>query len=249
MSAASRAVLEDCLYLNWALPRSLLPEPPEPLRYDIREWQGGEVVFASGLLFRHRRLRFRLLPLARISYPQFQLQLCTIDQDGTPSVLIRSILLPVWVAPGARWIADQPARTADFAYPGPGSSVSGPRRWEVWRTSALVVEAEPGSPQIGDGPVLGPWERTVKYMCCRPVAYAIGARGLHHLSFEGGADNVMPMKARIAKEELLNRCLGIDSELPWPQLHSAWLCPPMTASLVAARTPVRTVGTRIPAPG
>ena len=249
MLSASRAVLEDCLYLNWALPRSMLPEAPEPLRYDVREWQGGEVVFASGLLFRHRRLRFRFIPLARVSYPQFQLQLCTIDEDGTPSVLIRSILLPVWVAPGARWIADQPARTADFSYPEAGSSVSGPRRWEVWRNSALVVDAEPGSPKTGGGPRLGTWERTVKYMCRRPVAYAIGARGLHHLSFEGRADNVMPMKAVVEKSDLLNRCLGTELEAPWPELHSAWLCPPMTASLIAARLPVRPVGPRIPAPG
>jgi len=227
----------------------MLAEPPAPLRYDVREWQGGEVVIASGLLFRHRRVRFRFLPLARISYPQFQLQLCTIDQDGTPSVLIQSILLPVWVAPGARWIADQPARTADFSYPRPGSSVAGRSEWRVSRNSALVVEAEPGSPSVGVGPQLGSWERTVSYMCRRPVAYAIGARGLHHLSFEGGADNVLPMKAVVKNKDLLNRCLGTESEMPWPELHSAWLCPPMTASLVAAQMPVRSVRTRVPAPG
>ena len=43
--------------------------------------------------------------------------------------------------------------------------------------------------------------------------------------------------------------LGTDREAPWPELHSAWHCPPMTASLIAERLAVRSVGTRIPAPG
>ncbi len=254
MPTTGRAVLEDCLYLNWALPRAGLPEPPSPLRYDVLESESGEVVFASGILCRHRRARFRFLPLARVSYPQFQLQLCTLDGDGAPSVWIRSILLPAWVTPGARWIADQPARTADFSYPRSVSAATGRCVWKVSRGATLTVEAEPGSPSLGDGPALGSWERTVSYLGRRPAAYATGARGLHHLLFEPATDNVVPMTATVRRNDLLGKCLSMGNGAgrvgeDWPELHSAWLCPPMAASFVAARVPVGPVGNRIPAPG
>jgi hypothetical protein len=243
-----RTALENCLYLNWALPRAMLPDPPGALRYDVRDWQGGEAVFASALFFRQATPRFRFIPLPRVSYPQFQLQLCTLDSDGTPSVLIRSLLLPAWVTPGARWLAGQPARTAELSYPRSIETVAGPAEWRIARHGSLAVEAEPGSPMVGGGPALGPWERTVSYFCRRPVAYAMGTRGLHRIEIETEPGTVLPMKAVLREDRLLHECLG-SGEREWPSLHSAWLCPPMIASLVVGEAATQPVGARIPAPG
>src|SRR4029079_191795 len=70
-----RTLVRDCLFLNWALPASALPEPASPLRYQLHSWQGEDWVFASAVLFHQEGLHFEGLPLPRLSYPQFNLRL------------------------------------------------------------------------------------------------------------------------------------------------------------------------------
>ena len=228
-----RSVLEDCLYLNWTLPRALLPELPSALRYDVRDWQGGEAVFASALFFRQRGFRLNYLPLVRLSYLQFQLQLCTLERDGTPSVLLRSVLLPAWAAPGARWLAGQPARAARLEFDcGAGSEALVRSRWTVTGPAGLRVTTEPASPQIGEGPVLGGWERTVSYFTQRPLAYSVGGGRLKRIELTSEPVTVVPVRAEVEDRGLLAACLGTETAETLPALHSAWVCPPIVASLV-----------------
>ena len=148
-----RTNVRDCLYLNWTLPAEGLPAPPEPLRYDLRQRDGTDVVLASALLFRQDGLRFTSLPLPHVDAPQFQLHFCTLDEDGVPSVLIRTVLVPSWFAPGARWVTRQPARAARLLYP--ASTADGDSwRWEVRRGSKLVVDQETtcGTPFVSTAP-------------------------------------------------------------------------------------------------
>ncbi len=248
-----RSVLEDCLYLNWALPREALPEPPPALSYDLRDWEGGEAVFASALFFRQRGFRLNYLPLVRLSYLQCQLQLCTLDRDGTPSVWIRSVLLPSWVAPGARWLAGQPARPATLSRDAAeGEEALARACWRVACRGELAVTTEPSSPGIGAGPVLGDWQRTVSYFSQRPLAYSLGRRGLRRIELTCEQVSVVPVKTRIEDRGLLTGCLGlIDAGADTvPEPHSAWVCPPMVASLLLLRQAKPAPGTQgVPIPG
>lgn len=248
-----RSVLEDCLYLNWALPREALPDPPPALRYDLRDWQGGQSVFASALFFRQRGFRLNYLPLVRLSYLQCQLQLCTLDRDGTPSVWIQSVLLPAWVAPGARWLAGQPARAATLSFDAVGGEEALARaRWRVSCQGELAVTTEPASPTIGAGPVLGGWQRTVSYFSQRPLAYSQGRRGLRRIELTCEEVSVVPVKAEIEDRGLLAACLGLETarDEPVPEPHSAWVCPPMVASLLLLPDAEPAPGTQeVPIPG
>lgn len=248
-----RSVLEDCLYLNWALPREALPDPPAALRYDQRDWEGGKAVFASALFFRQRGFRLNYLPLVRLSYLQCQLQLCTLDGDGTPSVWIQSVLLPPWVAPGARWLAGQPARAAALSLESGERGVAARARWRVRCDGRLAVTTEPASPELGAGPVLGDWARTVSYFSQRPVAYAAGRRGLRKIELTCEEVTVVPVRTEIEDEGLLAGCLGLEAAgtgAAVPEPHSAWVCPPMVASLLLLADGEPAPGTQeVPIPG
>jgi hypothetical protein len=77
-----RTLIRDCLYLNWALPVSSLPELPEPLRYESHPFQEEPHAFASALLFRNERLHLAAMPFLRLTYPQFNLRLYVLDGEG-----------------------------------------------------------------------------------------------------------------------------------------------------------------------
>src|SRR5260370_1362983 len=97
-----RTVVRDCLFLNWALPADALPEPPAPLRYQRHAWQGRDYAFVSALLFHHDAVRWSAFPLLRVGYPQLNVRLYVLDEDGMPAVWFMRELMPAWAAPGAR---------------------------------------------------------------------------------------------------------------------------------------------------
>ena len=219
-----RTLVRDCLYLNWALPVDSLPEPPAPLRYEVHEWQGRRLVFASALLFRQHGLRLAALPLPRLSYPQFNLRLYVFDGDGVPSVLFRRMLVPAWAVPGG-WLARQPMRAGRFAYPRlPSGDGAGQWRWRVSDGGALEVEARAGSPATGEGPRFSSWEAMVQYFRRRSRGYSEGRTGLHRIDTEPPQTAVWPLAVQVGEARLLERLLSIE---PWPALHSAFLCPEM----------------------
>ncbi len=233
-----QTVVRDCLFLNWALPVSALPEPPSPLRYQLHEWHGADHVFATAQLFHLDAVRWSSLPLPRVGYPQLSVGLCVLDGEGVPAVLFLRALMPVWVAPGARLLSHQPAAGAWLDFPRPSRGVSGGGgdswRWRARCGGTLTVRASLHSPRYGEGPHLGSWDETVRYIQERPRGYAEGGGTLHRVdSPHAPAGNVWPLAAEVRGDaELLDRLLsqlshGNGNAAAWPEPHSAWLCPEM----------------------
>ena len=229
-----RTVVRDCLFLNWALPVEALPEPPAPLRYQRHAWQGRDHVFASALLFHHDAVRWSAFPLLRVGYPQLNVRLYVLDEDGVPAVLFQRELMPAWVAPGVRLVSHHPAASARLDFPRP-SRQSGADSWQ-WRAErggTLTVRAWVHSPSFGEGPRLGSWDETVRYFQDRPRGYAVRGGALHRVDAshpQVGA--VWPLAAEVGGDALLRRLLPQDGHGAWPALHSSWLCPEMPFSIV-----------------
>ena len=93
--------VQDCLWLNWAVPEEALPPVPKPLAYDVCKTPEGGFVFVSARLFRQHGLGSGM-KLPGVSYPQCLLQACALDGDGLECTWIFSVLLPNWLADGRR---------------------------------------------------------------------------------------------------------------------------------------------------
>ncbi len=230
----------DCLYLNWALPRSTAPVLPEPLSYEVHEWRDREWVFASALLFRHSGLRLSRLPLVRLSYPQMNLRLYVFDGDGVPSVIFRCMLVPPWIVPLSRYFGRQPASAARFHYPSPSGRSGVPGSdlvesglpedvswsWTVRRGRTLEVAGRLASPKVGPGPSLGSWEQTVAYFRDRRRGYVLWEKRLRQLHLSRPPVEVWPLEVEVGSGDLVTQELedGLEADhLRHP--HSSWLCP------------------------
>lgn len=221
-----RTTVRDCLYLNWALPAESLPKPPAPLRYQRHFWQGRDWVFVSALLFHQDSLHLIALPRLRFGYPQLNLRVCVLDEEGVPAVLFRKMLMPAWVAPGVRLITHQPAQGARLDFPHPSRNLNGgPWHWRARRKGTLDVRAWQDSPMVGEGPLLGSWADAVRYFQERPRGYALASGELHRISSEHPPVPVWPLKAEVEGDGLLPRLFDVPADTHWPGLHSAWLCP------------------------
>ncbi len=216
----------DCLYLNWALPRESAPALPEPLRYEVHEWDGAEYVFASALLFRLTGLRFETLPFLRLSYPQMNCRVYVLDEDGEPSVLFRRTLVPAWVVPVSRLLGRQPASAARFSFPEPSNGTRNDSwRWSIQRQGSLEIAGKVASPRLGPGPNLGSWETTLDYFRQRSRAYVVWGGQLRPITTSRPAAEVWPLAVEIGKADLVAECFEqVDAEV-WQTTHSAWLCP------------------------
>lgn len=232
----------DCLYLNWALPRELLPPPPPPLRYEVHRWNDADFVFASALLFRFDGLHPPALPFLRVSYPQMNLRLYVEDDDSLPAVLFVRMMVPFWVVPLSRILGRQPAQAGRFDYPPLTSGLGDPDdfageeppavddlRWSLrggpWRGGRLEVRGRLASPRLGEGPDLGGWRRTVDYVRRRPVGYVSWDGRLRSLRKSHPSVPVWPLDVEVGACDLLEgtfRGVGTDT---WCAPHSAWLCP------------------------
>ncbi len=216
----------DCLYLNWALPRSSAPELPPPLTYQVHDWQGEDYVFASVLLFRLTGLRLDALRLPALSYPQMNCRVYVHDADGVPSVLFRRMLVPFWAVPVSRYLGRQPATAARFNYPPPSRrSRSDVFSWSIDGRLKLEVIGRLGSPGVGVGPRLGSWENTLDYFRQRPRGYVVWNGRLRPITTSRAAPDVWPLEIEIGNAELVADCFGEVNGEFWHALHSAWLCP------------------------
>lgn len=243
-----RTQVRDELFLNWALPVAALPPAPEPLRYQVHEHEGGEVVFASLVLFRQQGLHLAGLPLLRVSYPQLNFRLYILDGERVPAVLLRRMLAPAWVTPAARFLARQPTMAAVFRYPRPSAEPTAEAwRWEVRQGSSLAVTvrrgAPGGNPAAGSGPRLGDWAATVRYIGGRQRGYAEVGRSLRRIEAEHPSPAVWPVAAEVEDASWLESCLP----LAWPPLHSAWLCPQIPVVFELHKAPAIALGSgRLP---
>jgi uncharacterized protein YqjF (DUF2071 family) len=243
-------VLRDCLYLNWALPRTALPPAPVPLRYESHRHAGEEWVFVSALLFRQEGLRSAALPGIRLSYPQCNVRSYVLDGEGVPAVWFWRLWVPAWVSPGARFVTRMPCRAAALRFPRPSRQLDADSwRWSVHSGERrLEVEARQGTPAPGAGPDLGAWERTTDYFRRRERGYVHNGGGLRRIDATQAATALWPMHAKLVEGSLLIDLLAT-AEPRWPRLHSAWLCPemPFTFEWIAARESV--LPRQVPAPG
>ena len=245
-----RTVVRDCLYLNWAFPTPALPALPEPLRYEAHTSEGASLVFGSALLFRHEHLHVAGLPFLRLSYPQFNFRFYVTDHEGVPSVFLHRLLVPHWVVPSSRWLAGQPAVGGRFSYPAPTVEAdAGSWSWQVHREASLKLTACQGSPQAGMGPSLGSWERMTTYFRQRRRAYLVTAGGLRSVETSQRSVPIWPLSVEMQERHLLDLCLPLPENTPWPELHSAWLCPeiPFVFELdtAAAREALRRAATAV----
>ena len=238
----------DCLYLNWALPRSSAPELPAPLTYQIHEWQGADYVFVSALLFRLTGPQLDALWLPGLSYPQMSCRVYVLDAEGVPSVLFRRILVPFWAVPVSRLLGRQPASAARFSYPRPSNGARGDAwNWSVRERSGLEVAGRLASPGVGRGPRLGSWENTLDYFRRRPRGYVMWNRRLRPITTSRAATEVWPLEVEVDAADLVAECFGeVDGEM-WRATHSAWLCPeiPFRFQLAELRA-LSLAGRRIP---
>jgi len=219
------SLVQDALYLNWALPAGALPAPPAPLRYQVYGEDAERWIFASALLFRHRGIHLPHLPVVRFSYPQMNLRLYAVDGDGVPCVLFREMLMPWWVGPVVRWVGEQPASTARFRYPRPSRQPAAESwHWRVEQGGTLAVTARRGAPGTGTGPSLGSWAKTVRFFRERSRGYLLSGDRLRRIETEHPSVPVWPLVAEVEEADLLQRSLPLGGAA-WPRLHSAWLCP------------------------
>jgi Uncharacterized conserved protein (COG2071) len=250
-----RMVVRDCLYLNWALPAAAVPEPPAPLRYQRHPWNGRDYIFASVLLFHQDAIRLAALPLPRLGYPQLNARFYVLDGEGVPGVLLHTMLMPAWVAPGVRLVARQPAAGASLDFPRPSRDAEAPCwRWRAQRHGTLTVRAWVDSPAVGEGPRLGTWEETVRYFQDRPRGYAVCAGGLRRIDVSHPTAPVWPLRAELGGDGLLRRLLpfaGPETDggsAAWPALHSTWLTPEMPFSFALDLVPSVPVVQHLPHP-
>jgi len=240
--------LRDGLVLNWALPKDVLPTLPSTLRYQIHTEDGQDRVFVSAVLFHHERLHWPALPLVRFSWPQMNVRICVLDEEGVPALLIRRVLLPAWAYPGARLFAGPPVAAARLDFPRPSNRLEeGEWLWRAARGLRFEVSAKPGSPEIGAGPRLGSWERTVRYFHDRPRGYTLYPDGLRRMDVRHPPVAVWPVHSEIRESDLLAACFGL-AHSALPPLHSSWLVPDVRFSFELVLTPRLIVPAGVPHP-
>ena len=223
-------VIQDCLWLNWAVPEEALPPVPKPLAYDVCKTPEGGFVFVSARLFRQHGLGSGM-KLPGVSYPQCLLQACALDGDGLECTWIFSVLLPNWLATSVRWVAGRPARGARLDYPAAGDP--GCRgedwRWSVRRGSALAVEASLLNSPPGAGPSLGSWEETLAYFRRQRLEYVRVRGKWRRVEVDRSSTAAVPVTARVLEGGLVIESLGgLPASLP--PLHSSWLLPTVNIS-------------------
>jgi hypothetical protein len=242
-----RSKVRDCLFLNWALPESVLPRPPASLRYQSHDHDGETWVFASALLFRHEGLHLASSPRGRLSYPQLNLRFYTLDEDEVPSVLFHRMWVPAWVVPVARWVGRQIAEPGRLRFPQHPAESEAASRWQVRAGGELDLTTRRGAPLLGVGPRLGGWEETVRYFRQRPRGYGRGPSGLRRVETSHVSVAIVPVEVEIGRTDLLSRTLSLGDD--WPALHSAWLCPQLTFDFEVLPEAEAALGRRLPAPG
>lgn len=242
-----RTVIQDCLWLNWAVPERDLPPPPAPLSYDVCKTPEGDFVFVSAMLFRQQGLGSGI-KLPGVSSPQCQLHACALDGDGLECAWVFQMLLPNWLATSVRWVAGRPARGARLNYPVAGAP--GCRgeswSWSVHRSRSLVVEARLASPPVGSGPSLGSWEETLAYFRRQRLEYVWVRGRWQRVEVDRSSTAVVPVAAGVLEHALISEHLVPQASLP--PLHSSWLLPTVRSSFEYAAEGEQSALPEAPAP-
>ncbi len=238
-----RAHLSHCLYLNWALPRSVLPALPAPLSYQRHRHEDEDWVFATAVLFRQSQSHFVALPQLRWSFPQMTLRVCVLDEAGHPAVLCRRQLVPAWALLPSM-LMRQPCEIGRLDFP--RSDEPGPWEWQASRGGRFCCRAETASPTPLGVPDLGDWNDTVAYFRIRQRVYFAEGSSLKRMVLERLSTPAQPVAVDIRETELLEESFGMS---PWPRLHSAFLCSDVPLEILVETVPSAGLAQQAPAPG
>lgn len=217
---------QDCLYLNWAVPRDHVPDLPSPLTYEVHRSGNDDVVFVSALFFYLTDLRADVLPAMGLSYPQVNLLFYVSDAEGRPAMLFHRLLVPSWVAPLSRLLGRQPAQSARLSFPRVSRDLAEESwTWNVRRRECLRVRCRLSSPHLGPGPDLGGWQQAQHHFRNRSRGYVLWGRRLRSIRTTYFANDVMPVAVDIEEAGWLAKELPECPDGVWTTPHSAWLCP------------------------
>lgn len=250
-----RTLVRDSLYLTWAFPTAGLVPPPDPLRYERHRVDGEDHTFVSAVISHQEKLKVPGLPLVKLSYCQLNLFTYVLDGDRQPAALVNHVLMPLWLAPGARLLTGYPVSAADFDCPKPSRDPdAGEWRWQVSGDGELALTAERTAPHIGPGPSFTSWDVTVETLRERSTVFARGpGGGLRSLRLEVEPKPVWPLSVDLQDVSLLTELLPTENG-DWPPLYTAWLDAevPMVLDLgyeTEAEEDEDVVLPRVPAPG
>lgn len=246
-----KTLVQDCLYVNWALPSERLPRLPAPLRYDLHAVDGGgQCGFVSALLFRQKGLRMTAVPWMKLTYPQLNLRFYVLDDHGEPSVFFGTMMVPPWVAPLAR-VAGQPFFGPGLLdYPRPSRQREAPSwRWRATARGTLLLAARQAAPRAQPQPAIGSWESTCDYFRRRDRGYVRAGAGLRRIETTHAPTTLWPMAVDVHRDSLLRRLLDFPAGEPLPEVHSAWLCPEMPLHFSLAPVGRGALPRGVPAPG
>lgn len=231
---------QDCLYVNWAIPRALAPPCPPSMSYEMQRSEGQEVVFVSVLLFRWSGHLAGLAPRWGVSVPQMHMRFYVVDAQGAPATLVHRIWAPLWLAPISTLIRRHPTKVARCRFPRlarqqkqggqDGQDGNGQDQdvwvWSVRGGGALTVQGKLAPPTLGPGPDLGNWQQTVQHFRRRSAGYlrGLGDRVRSYQRVRPGGD-VLPLQVEVEANALLVGVLPQVQREVWSQPHSAWVCP------------------------
>lgn len=244
-----QTVVRDCLYLNWAVPRDVLADPPGHLRYECHRHAGVSWVFASALLFHQTGLRVGPVALPGLSYPQVNVRTYVTD-GGVPAVLFHCMLVPRWISPAVRAVSRLPCTGARIRLARPSREPEA----EAWSFAAaaagtsLTATVRAGAPRPGQGPALGSWEATTEYFRLRDRGFARASGGLRRIDTTQESVPLWPVVAEVGDGGLVGAALGCAERFE-AALHSAWLCPEVPLRFVTGRVAEPVLSRRVPAPG
>lgn len=244
-----QTVVRDCLYLNWAVPRDALRDPPGPLRYECHRHAGESWVFVSALLFHQTGIRIGLLSLPGLSYPQMNVR-SYVSHAGASAVLFHRMVVPRWITPGLRLLSRIPCTGARLRLARPSRTAeSGGWSFRVVDgAAALEVVVRAGGPSPSSGPDLGSWTTTTEYFRLRDRGYALSSGGLRCIETAQESVALWPVVADVKEAGLMAASLGTSRAFEGV-LHSAWVCPEIPLRFVLTRAAEPVLSTRVPAPG
>ena len=200
----------DGLYLNWALPASRCRSRRRRCAMSATPGRGASGSSPPRCSSASRGSTCSLVPFVRVSYPQFNLRLYVVDDDGVPSVYFHTVLVPGWVVPAARAMGQLPAAAAHFRYPPPSREVpAGSGAGGCAGAARSGSRRGRSSPMMGEGPPLGSWDDTVRYFRERPRGYAEVAGELRRVDTEQPRVAVWPVAAAVTDAGLLADCLPL----------------------------------------
>lgn len=232
--------LENCLYLNWAVPVGSAPRPPGPLRYEVHPTEEGPRVLASLLVFRNTSMRIASSPWPSLSYPQANLRYYVLDGDGVPAVWFRRMAVPAWALPAVRWTVGEVVRPGRLRHGGDDW------RWELHsRAGGFAIDARAGS-TLGVAPNLGAGSAVVRYFSRRSRGYAVRRGRLRRVDATHRAAAPCPVQVTVGDGGWIQDALG--AEMP-PQPHSAWVFPRMSFEFEAVAAKAAPLPGEVPAPG